>query len=128
MRAETIPRLWLGTAAALFVVGMGVCVALGFEARVRLGFAVGGAMALANALAGARRVRKTDFSAKGATAALLMLDSAFRMALLGVGIYVAITAFGVDTLGLVAGLSTAPAGMLLTPVILCVCNRNPGEV
>lgn len=125
---ESIPRLWLGVAGALLMVGLGVCLALGLDMRVRSGFLVGAVLVLLNALASARKVRRADFRAQGGTAALLMLDSAFRMAILGVCVYMAVKILGVDPLGLIAGLSVVPVGMLLTPLILVVCNRNPGEV
>ncbi|MGC8907460.1 MAG: ATP synthase subunit I [Desulfomonilaceae bacterium] len=127
MNFERVPRIWLGVSAALYAAGalLSVCVA---PVHFVLGYVAGGALVLANAWAGGRKVKRSEFRQKGAEIAGFLAHFYARLLLLGVSLFVLIKYAKVDPLGLVTGLSVAPAGLFVMLFLIYLANRTPEEV
>ena len=127
MNFDKIPGVWFVLSGVVYLVGLMACVVLaphGFG----LGFAAGGALVLGNAWVSARRVKRTGFLDRNGVTALLLGGFYVRLILLGTCLYGFIRFLKVDPVGLVAGLSVVPAGLLVMLVLIHIANRRPEEV
>ena len=127
MNFEKIPGIWFIFSGVVFLVGLVVSLFAagpGFTA----GFVTGGLLVLVNAPVSAGRLRRAGFSHKGATMVSVLGGFYLRLILLGVCLYGLIKLIRVDPVGLVAGLSVVPAGLLVMLVLIYVANRRPREV
>ena len=127
MNVQQIPVIWLYLSLAVYVIGLCASTAFGSGAFV-LGFAAGGAMVLLNAWASARKVKKAAFPHKGPVRVSVIGGFYVRLILMGIGLYWFIRVVEVDPVGLVAGLSVAPAGLFVMLALMFFANRRPREV
>jgi hypothetical protein len=127
MKFDELPAVWLVICGAVYSAGLVVCLVVaggGFTA----GFAFGGALVLANAWVSARRLKKAKFSNR--TQAMVTVLGGFfvRLSVLAVCLYALIKFVRVDPVGLVAGLSVVPAGVLVLLILIYIANRRPEEI
>ena len=126
MRFESIPGIWFGISAAVYLVGLIASLVLA-PATFMVGYGIGGALVLLNAAASARRTKRADFPNKGRVMASLLGGFYARLILLGISLYLVITMLRVDPIGLVCGLSVVPAGLFVMLVLIYLANRRPEE-
>jgi hypothetical protein len=126
MDLDKIPRIWFVLSGVVYLVGLIFCLFLaphGFT----LGFGAGGGLVLANSWASARKLRRSEFLHRGRAMATLLGGFYFRLIVLAACLYGVIKFLQVDPVGLVAGLSVVPAGLLVMLVLTYVANRRPEE-
>lgn len=126
MDLDKIPRIWFVLSGVVYLVGLIFCLFLaphGFT----LGFGAGGGLVLANSWASARKLRRSKFLHRGRVMATLLGGFYLRLIVLAVCLYGVIKFLQVDPVGLVAGLSVVPAGLLVMLVLTYVANRRPEE-
>ena len=87
----------------------------------------GGALVLANLYASARKLKNTSFDNRAGVLASVVGGFYLRLAVLAACLYFLITYIQVDPVGLVAGLSIIPAGMLVMLALIYLANRRPEE-
>ncbi len=127
MNFERVPAIWLGIAAFVYVAGAILSLLLA-PFHFVVGYVAGGALVIANAWASGRKVRRSEFQQKGAAITGLLAHFYVRLFLLGISLFLLIKYAKVDPLGLVAGLSVIPAGLLVMLVFIYLANRTPEEV
>jgi hypothetical protein len=123
---DKFPLIWAFSVGAAYVVGL-IASALVASWGFTVGFAGGGALVFLNALASMRRLKKTDFTNKFGALTSVMGSFYLRLILLGVCLFALITYTNLDPLGLVAGLSVVPAGLIVLLILIQAANRRPEE-
>ncbi len=126
MIPEETPGKWFLSLGIAFLGGLVVC-AIAAPIKVVLAFAAGGALVTANAYASSRKLAGTDLSHKGRAITSLIGRFYLRLVLIGIGLFVCIKYLGLDPLGLVAGLSVVPLGLVVMLVLTRAANRRPEE-
>ena len=127
MNLERIPGIWFLLSGAVYVVGLPLCFAFA-PREFAIGFAAGGALVLLNAWVSARRIKKADFPNRGRVTASLLGGFYVRLIMLGICLYAFIAYVQVDPVGLVTGLSVAPAALFVMLGLIYIANRRPEEV
>jgi len=127
MNFERVPAIWLGVSSAVYAAGALLCVILA-PFHFLLGYVAGGALVIANAWAGGRKVKRSEFRQKGVEIAAFLAHFYVRLIILGISLLLLIKYAKVDPLGLVAGLSVVPAGLFVMLVLIYLANRTPEEV
>ncbi len=127
MNFERVPAIWLGVSGVVYGAGALASLALAPFPFV-IGFVAGGALVLANAWAGGRKVKRSEFRQKSAEIPAFLAHFYVRLILLGISLFVLIKYAKVDPLGLVTGLSVAPAGLFVMLVLIYLANKTPEEV
>jgi len=127
MKFEKIPGIWLVLSGIVYVIGL---VASLFAASwpFVLGYGAGGGLVLVNAWASSAKVKRADFPNRGVVMASLLGGFYVRLIVLGICLFGLIKFVQVNPLGLVAGLSVVPAGLLLMLGLIYIANRRPREV
>jgi hypothetical protein len=127
MKFEEIPGIWLILSGMVYVIGLVVSL---FAASMPfvLGYGAGGGLVLLNAWASSAKVKRADFPNRGAVTASLLGGFYVRLVVLGICLFALIRFLQVNPLGLVAGLSVVPAGLLLMLGCIHIANRRPREV
>ncbi len=127
MKFEKIPGIWLGLSSAAYLFGL-AALSLWAGREFTVGFGAGGALVLLNSLAACRKLKRTEFTHKGQALASLVGGFYLRLAILGISLFALIRFLKVNAVGLVAGLSVIPAGILIMLILIFVANRTPEEV
>ncbi len=127
MNFSTIPIVWLGLTSGVYLLGL-VTAALVASAEFTIGFGAGGALALGNSWASARKVKQADFPDRGRVTASLVGGFYLRLALVGLCLYGFIKILKMNAVGVVAGLSVVPAGLFILLILIYFANRTPKEV
>ncbi len=127
MKFERIPGIWLVLSGIVYVIGLVVSL---FAASLPfvLGYGAGGGLVLLNAWASGAKVKRADFPNRGVVMASLLGGFYLRLIVLGICLFGLIKFVQVNPLGLVAGLSVVPAGLLLMLGLIYIANRRPREV
>jgi hypothetical protein len=127
MNFEKVPSIWFLLSLMVYAVGIVIALALAPWSFTG-GFAAGGALVLLNAWASARRMKTAPLPDRGMVMASVMGGFYVRLILLGICLYVLVTIARVDPVGLIAGLSVVPAGLLVMLGFIYIANRRPREV
>lgn len=127
MNFERIPGVWFTLSGAAYGLGLCVCLILA-PGGFTLGFLAGGAMVLVNAWASARKVKKAQFPQKSMVMTSLIGGFYARLIVLGVCLFACIRYLKLDPIGVITGLSVAPAGLVIMIVLIYIANRRPEEV
>jgi MFS family permease len=127
MNFGKVPAIWFGLSAVVYTLGL---IASAFLASqgFTVGFAVGGALILVNSWASARKLKRADFPHRGRVMASVLGGFYLRLILVGVCLFGFIKFVKVDPVGLVTGLSVAPAGLFVMLGLIYIANRRPEEV
>jgi hypothetical protein len=127
MKYDVLPTVWLAVCGGVYTVGLVICL-VAAPSHFTVGFGFGGALVLTNAWVSAHRLRKARFSNR--TQAMVDIIGGFfvRLSLLGICLYGLLKFLKVDPVGLVAGLSVVPAGVLVMLVLIHIANRRPEEI
>ena len=126
MNFDKIPGIWFLVSCALYALGVAASLFV-TSYSFAVGFCVGGALALLNAVASVRRLKRAEFPHRNRVMASLLGGFYVRLIIMGVCLYGLISYLHVDPLGLVAGLSVVPGGLLLMLALIYVANRRPEE-
>jgi hypothetical protein len=127
MNFEKIPGTWFILSGVVFLAGFVVSL-LAASRGFTVGFVAGGLLVLVNSWVSARSLKRVGFFHKGATMASVVGGFYVRLILLGVCLYGLFKLIGINPVGLVAGLSVVPAGLLVMLLLIYVANRRPREV
>jgi hypothetical protein len=127
MKFERLPSIWLGTCGVVYVAGVFLCLTLA-DKGFTIGFVAGGGLVLLNSLASAQKIIGAEFSNRSAVTASVVGGFYLRLAVFGICVYLLIRFFDVDPVGLVAGITVVPAGLLAMLVMIYIANRRPEEV
>lgn len=127
MNFERVPAIWLGVSGVVYAAGALISVLLA-PFNFVMGYITGGALVIANAWAGGRKVRGSEFRQKSAEIAAFLAHFYVRLVILGISLFVLIKYAKVDPLGLVAGLSVVPAALFVMLILIYLANRTPEEV
>jgi hypothetical protein len=127
MNFGKVPAIWFALSAVVYTLGL---IASAFLASqgFTVGFAVGGALILANSWASARKLKRADFPHRGRVMASVLGGFYLRLILVGICLFGFIKFVKVDPVGLVTGLSVAPAGLFVMLGLIYIANRRPEEV
>lgn len=127
MKFDKIPGVWFTLSGAAYVFGLIACLVLASRG-LTLGFVAGGALALLNSWASARKVKKTELTHKSMVMASLIGGFYVRLTMLGICLFACIRYLEVDPIGVVIGLSVVPAGLVIMLFLIYIANRRPEEV
>ncbi len=127
MNFGKVPAIWFALSAVVYTLGL---IASAFLASqgFTVGFAVGGALILVNSWASARKLKRADFPHRGRVMASVLGGFYLRLILVGICLFGFIKFVKVDPVGLVTGLSVAPAGLFVMLGLIYIANRRPEEV
>lgn len=127
MKFDKIPGVWFTLSGTAYVFGLMACLILASR-EISLGFVSGGALALLNSWASARKVKKAQYPHKGMVIASLVGGFYVRLIMLGICLFACIRYLKLDPIGVVIGLSVVPAGLIIMLFLIYIANRRPEEV
>jgi hypothetical protein len=127
MKFDKIPGVWLTLSGTAYALGLIACL-ISASRGLTLGFVAGGALALLNSWASARKVKKAQLAHKSMVMVSLLGGFYMRLIVLGICLFACIRYLKLDPIGVVIGLSVVPAGLVIMLFLIYIANRRPEEV
>ncbi|MDD3472627.1 MAG: ATP synthase subunit I [Syntrophaceae bacterium] len=91
-------------------------------------YLIGSLLVLTNSWLSARKVGQATFRERNQAMISIMGGFYVRLAVIGLCLFALIKYVNIDPVGLIAGLTVMPAGLIVMLVLIYISNRRPQEV